>query len=168
MLEVTADQIRDSLVNATKGEAKRLVLPRLDDVDWPHLDFLGWRDPGSAPTGGMALWRKDATGSDQLVAIALRATPRPLSNKQGMCSLCNTFHSSGDVVMMGAKRSGAKGRDGNTVGASMCADLACSLYARKLRTPRRVQPQETLDIDARVWRLQMNLDRFVARVLEGN
>lgn len=161
MQELTADLIRANLVNATKGEAKRLQLPRLDGVPWADLDFFGWREP-AGPGGGIALWQ-----GEQPVAIALRATARPLSNKQGMCSLCFTFHSSGDVLMMGARRAGAKGRDGNSVGATMCADLACSLYARKLRQPRRVQPQETIDVDARVQRLQLNLHSFVGRVTSG-
>ncbi|MEL4506033.1 FBP domain-containing protein [Luteococcus sp. H138] len=163
MLALTPDQIRSGFVNCTKGEAKRHMVPgTLDAVDWENLDFFGWRDPGSELIGGMALWR-----GDDVISIALRATQRPLSAKQSMCSLCYTFHSSGDVVLMGAKRAGARGRDGNTVGASMCADLACSLYARKLKQPRRVQPQETLDVDARIARLRLNLDKFVARVVDG-
>lgn len=163
MLELTTDQIRAALVNCTKGEAKRMNLPtNLGQTDWENLDFLGWRDPASATIGGLALWR-----GDEVIAIALKATERLASNKQGMCSLCRTFHPSADVAMMGAKRAGTRGREGNTVGAAMCSDLACSLYARKLKQPRRVQPQETLDIDGRVLRLQTNLHKFVARVVDG-
>lgn len=162
MQPVTADQIRASFVNGTKGEAKRLRLPSLEGVNWDDLDFFGWRDPSSGAGGGMALWR-----FDEPVSIMLEATSRGASAKQGMCSLCHTFHSSSEIVFMGARRAGARGRDGNTVAAAMCADLACSLYARKLKNPTRVQPQETLDIDGRVYRLQMNLATFVARVVDG-
>lgn len=162
MLELTEDQIRAGVVNATKGEAKRLSLPKLAGVAWDELDFFGWRDPSGGPEGGMALWR-----GDEAITIVLRATARPASSKQGMCSLCHTFHPSADVALMGARRAGASGREGNTVGATMCADLACSLYARKLKQPRRVQPQETIELDARIWRLQANLDRFVASVVDG-
>lgn len=162
MQPLTSDQIRASPVNGTKGEAKRLSLPPLDAVAWDDLDFLGWRDPAAPLVGGLALWR----GSEP-VTILLRATERPASAKQGMCSLCHTFHPSSDVAFMGAKRAGAGGRDANTVAAAMCADLACSLYARKLKQPARVQPQETLDVDARVARLEVNLHTFVARVADG-
>lgn len=162
MEPLTSDQIRAAFVNCTKGEAKRLTIPALDDVPWADLDFLGWRDPQSGLVGGMALWR-----GDEPVSIMLRATQRAASNKQGMCSLCHTFHSSSDIAFMGAKRAGSRGREGNTVAAAMCADLACSLYARKLRQPRRVQPQETVSLDARVERTRTNLDRFVARVVDG-
>lgn len=159
---MTPEQIRDAFVNGTKGEAKRMRLPSLAGVPWADLDFFGWRDPQSPIIGGMALWR-----DGQPLAIMLQATPRPASNKQGMCSLCHTFHSASDVAFMGAKRAGARGRDGNTLASAMCADLACSLYARKLKQPARVQPQETVDIDGRVARLQANLAAFVAKVVDG-
>lgn len=81
-----------------------------------------------------------------------------------MCSLCTTVHSASDVALMVAARPGAAGRQGNTVGAYLCADLSCSLYARGRRRPARVQPAETLDVDAKVARLQTNLETFVRRV----
>lgn len=162
MEPLTSEQIRATFVNGTKGDAKRMNLPSLTGVNWDSLDFFGWRDPQSPLQGGMALWR----GSEP-VSIMLRATPRPASNKQGMCSLCHTFHSASDVAFMGAQRAGARGREGNTVAAAMCADLSCSLYARKLKQPARVQPQETVDIDGRIARLQINLATFVAKVVDG-
>lgn len=161
MEPLATDQIRAAFVNGSKGDAKRMNLPSLASVPWGSLDFLGWRDPQSPLAGGMALWR-----DGEPLSIMLRATPRPASNKQGMCSFCHTFHSASDVAFMGAAKAGAKGRDGNTVAAAMCADLACSLYARQLRKPARVQPQETIDVQTRVWRLQINLEQFVAKVLD--
>lgn len=161
MEPLTHDQIRAALVNCTKGEAKRMALPPVVDAPWDDLDFLGWHDPRSPLVGGMALWR-----GGEPVALALRATERRGVN-QSMCSMCHTFHSASEVQLMGARRAGTRGREGNTVAHAMCADLACSLYARKLRQPGRVQPQETLDIDGRVARLQVNVAQFVARVVDG-
>lgn len=43
--------------------------------------------------------------------------------------------------------------------------MACSLYARGLKRPDRVQPVETLSVEARVDRLRVNLDTFVRRVV---
>jgi hypothetical protein len=41
-------QIRSSFVNCSKGEAKRISLPReLGELPWGDLDFLGWRDAGA-------------------------------------------------------------------------------------------------------------------------
>lgn len=162
MEPLTAEQIRAGLVNATKGEATRLRLPSLDGIAWQNLDFFGWRDPSSGVGSGIAVWR-----GDEVVSMLLQATPKPAGAKQGMCSLCHTFHPASEVGFMGAKRAGARGRDGNTVAASICADLACSLYVRKLKHPTRVQPQETLDEQARIARLERNLWAFVARVADG-
>ena len=52
----------------------------------------------------------------------------------------------------------------NTVGAYLCTDLACSLYARKLKRPDRAQPEETLTVEQRIERVRTNLDHFVRRV----
>ena len=141
-----------------------MFIPKdLGDVPWPDLDFFGWRDAGAPSVGNLVTFH-----GGEPVAIALRTGSEPTKSKrQSMCSLCITFHSAGDVALMVARWAGVRGREGNTVGAYMCADLACSLYARKLKRPKRVQPQETLLIEDRIERLRMNLDQFVARVIDG-
>ena len=48
---LTESEIRAAFVNCTKGEAKRLNVPRdLAEQPWEDLDFLGWRDR-SRPSG---------------------------------------------------------------------------------------------------------------------
>ena len=48
MNPLTEPEIRASFVNCSKGEAKRLNVPRnLADQPWDDLDLLGWRDPQS-------------------------------------------------------------------------------------------------------------------------
>lgn len=48
MKSLTEQDIRGSFINCSKGEAKRLAVPRdLDERPWEDLDFLGWRDPGA-------------------------------------------------------------------------------------------------------------------------
>ena len=43
---LTEQEIRAAFVNCSKGEAKRLHVPReLAGQPWTDLDFLGWRDP---------------------------------------------------------------------------------------------------------------------------
>ena len=164
MRALTSDQIRASFVNCTKGEAKRMTIPRdLDQVPWDDLDFFGWRDPSAPAVGSLVLLR----GDDPVGITRRTGSERSASKKQSMCSLCITFHNSGDVALMVARRAGTRGREGNTIGAYMCADLACSLYARGLKKPVRVQPQETLSVEERVARLRLNLDAFVDRVLKG-
>jgi hypothetical protein len=155
-------RIRASFVNCSKGEAKRISLPReLGDVPWGDLDFLGWRDPG-APDRAYVV-----TGGEQPVGITLRVAPGARRNlmRSSLCSVCLTGHSGGGVDLLAAPLAGAAGRQGNTVGIYMCADLACSLYVRGKKTSALVKRmEETLTLDERVARVARNLDGFLARV----
>ena len=46
MKPLTEQEIRAAFVNCSKGEARRLHMPRdLDGQPRDDLDFLGWRDP---------------------------------------------------------------------------------------------------------------------------
>lgn len=122
----TDSRVRGALVNATKGEAARLTLPTwvrdldLDTVD----DVLGWRDP-KAPARGVLL----VPGPEDLVGIALRAGERAVG-KPAMCALCRTTHAPGRVELFVARRPGAAGRGGDTVGTYVCGDLACAEHVR--------------------------------------
>ncbi len=161
MEPLTAELVRSSFINCSKGEAKRLPLPRdLAAVRWERLDFLGWRDPG-APGAAYLV----APEPDGPVGLVLRlSSERRATGRKNMCSLCLTVHSTTDVALMVAPRPGASGRAGNTVGAYLCVDLACSLYARGLERPERAQPEETLTPEQKVARLQVNLATFLRRV----
>ena len=68
------------------------------------------------------------------------------------------------VALFVARRAGAAGRAGNTVGTYICADLACSLYLRGLREPE-VPQGDTAATEVRVERLGDRLETFVKRVL---
>lgn len=163
MEPLTGDEIRASFVNCSRGEAARLPLPKgLATTRWESLDFLGWGDPGSPGAAYLvAPWREDRVG------LVLRlGTGAGRAGRKNMCDLCLTTHSATDVALMVARRPGAAGRGGNTVGAYLCTDLACSLYARHLRRPDRAQPVESLTEEQRVERLRGNLATFVRRVVE--
>ncbi|TDE14320.1 FBP domain-containing protein [Jiangella asiatica] len=165
MRPLTESDIRGSFVNCSKGEAKRLNLPReLDEQPWEYLDFLGWRDPGAPDRCYVVAERDDGS----LVGITLRATPR--TNRgfttRSMCSLCLTVHTNGGVALMSARRAGEAGRHGNTAGEYLCADLACSLYSRGKKTPIvGAEIDETISVTERVARAQRNLAGFIGRVL---
>ena len=77
MKALTERDIRGSFINCSKGEAKRLHVPRdLDGRPWDDLDFLGWGDPGAStvarPSGG-ALRAASALRSP---ASNVRAAPK--------------------------------------------------------------------------------------------
>ncbi|OZM74540.1 hypothetical protein CFN78_05355 [Amycolatopsis antarctica] len=162
MLPLTENEIRGSFVNCSKGEAKGLTLPSpLDGADWPNLDFLAWRDR-RAPERGYLVLRRD----DELVGVALRATTPPRSRlRASMCSVCLTVHGAVDVALFSARRAGRAGKNGNTVGTYLCADLACSLYVRRLRRVEVPQGNESVTVDERIARLDANLHAFVGDVL---
>ncbi|MDX6741033.1 FBP domain-containing protein [Actinocorallia sp. A-T 12471] len=163
MRPLTDPEIRAAFVNCSKGEAKRMDVPRdLAELPWDDLDFLGWRDPG-APDRGYIVTEQD----DGLVGVALRAAPSTARGytTRGMCSVCLTVHSSGGVSLMTAKRTGEAGRLGNTVGLYLCADLACPLYLRGKRKTRAAKGlDETLTLEEKIVRAETNLTAFLAKV----
>ena len=52
-----------------------------------------------------------------------------------MCALCHYGQSADNVALFTARRVGQRGRDGNTVGTYICADLACSTHVRSAAAP---------------------------------
>ncbi|MGU3437714.1 FBP domain-containing protein [Actinomycetes bacterium M1A6_2h] len=160
MKPVTDSEIRASFVNCSKGEVKRLPTPKdLGDRPWDDLDFLGWSDP-SFPGRCYIVFPR----ADELVGVALKYETGG-TRKAQMCSICLTTHASGGVALMSARKSGESGRKGNTVGTYMCADLDCSLYTRRKKTPALGrQYREDFDPQDRIDKLCDNLEAFVARV----
>ncbi|MGP3964321.1 FBP domain-containing protein [Nonomuraea sp. 3N208] len=164
MRPVTERDIRTSFVNCSKGEAKRLGVPKdLADLPWEDLDFLGWRDPG-APGRAYLLAEREGP----LVGIALRVTSGASRGftARSMCSLCLTMHTSGGVTLMTARRTGEAGRQGNSVGQYLCTDLACSLYTRgKKEAAGGGAIDESLTLEEKVARTRANLYSFLDKVV---
>jgi len=159
MRPLTERDLRASFVNCTKGEAKRLAVPRdLADQPWDDLDFLGWRDP-AAPDRAYLV----TESGDGLVGVALRrATPPAGQARRSMCSLCLTTHTGDGVSLMTARKAG---RRDSSVGAYMCADLACSLYLRGRKNAGfggRIH--ESLALPEKIERTTANLAAFLGKV----
>jgi hypothetical protein len=156
MRPLTEGEIRASFVNTTKGEAKRLAVPKdLAARPWADLDFLGWRDPGSPERAYLVA--ETAAG---LVGVALRKAPG--GQRRTMCSLCLTTHPGDGVALMTARKAR---RADNSVGAYMCSDLACSLYLRgKKDAGPGARLPESLALEDKIERAAANLTGFLARV----
>jgi hypothetical protein len=124
---LTEKQVRRSFVNCSRGEAEGLTLPRgFDALDWAELEVLGWRDP-KAPLRGYLVLEVD----DAPVGIAVRAADSRMSSRTAAtCLLCQTTQPGDGVSLFTARRAGEAGRNGNTVGTYICADLACSHRVR--------------------------------------
>ncbi|MEO3823731.1 FBP domain-containing protein [Actinomadura sp. B10D3] len=163
MRPVTEREIRTSFVNCSKGEAKRLGLPKdFADLPWDDLDYLGWRDPG-APERAYLVAEHDG----RLTGIALRRASGASRGftARSMCSLCLTTRTGGAVSLMTARRTGEAGRQGNSVGQYLCDDLDCSLYVRdKKHSVAAGEYEEALTLDEKIARMRTNLDAFLDKI----
>jgi hypothetical protein len=163
MRPVTANDIRASLVNCSKGEAKRLALPReFPDLPWDDLDFLGWRDRSGSDRGCIVAEVDGVLTGVQVRCVPAPAAGRLTSARSTMCSLCLTTRPGGGVTLMAAAR--RQKRD-DSVGIRICADLDCSLYLRGLKSPPSgSRIAETLTVEEKAARLRENLEAFLAKV----
>ena len=163
---LTEADVRDSFLNCSKGDAKKLTLPGpLDEVAWPDLDFLGWRDARAPERAYLVTpWR------GRTVGIALRSSRKSGKSlmKSTMCSICLTVHASSGVSLFTAPRAGVAGREGNTVGTYICTDLQCSRYVRGILVPEAIHSLgETIDQTAKIDRLREKIDQFTSKVAGG-
>ncbi|ARX87724.1 hypothetical protein SMD44_07206 [Streptomyces alboflavus] len=151
-------------MNCSKGEARRLTLPAgFAETPWSDLDFLGWRDP-KAPDRGYVV----AERGEDLVGIALRASTgaRRSMLKSSICSVCVTPQAGSGIALLVAPRAGEAGRQGNSVGLYVCADLACSLYVRGKKTSALARRfDESLTPEEQNDRTVRNLNGFLDQVL---
>jgi hypothetical protein len=159
VLPLTEREIRESFVNASRKEVSDLTLPpSFDETVWDDLDYLGWRDPKMArrsyivvPVDGVP------------VGVVLRqaeASPR----RRAQCTWCQDVTLPNDVVLYTAKRAGASGRNGNTVGTLICDEFQCSKNVRRILPPAFLG----FDVDAareeRIVTLRVRAERFAAEV----
>jgi len=151
---VPEPQLRRSFVNCSRGEASSLTLPRtFAETPWDDLVVLGWRD-AKAPLRGYLVVERDG----EPVGIAVRAADSRMSGRTAAtCLLCQTTQSGSDVSLFTARRAGGAGRQGNTVGTYMCADLGCAARARteipawlRERDPDEVAAERTTELEQRV------------------
>ncbi|MEY9852875.1 hypothetical protein ABH923_002553 [Leifsonia sp. EB41] len=161
MLPVNEQQLRSSFVNASQRERKELTLPDLANTRWDDLDYLGWRDRRN-PNQGYVIAEVDG----ELVGVLLRKADGGVRSRP-QCSWCEDVHLPNEVVFFIAKRAGAAGRNGNTLGTLVCAGFECSANVRK----RPPLAYVGFDVEAarlqRMEALREHVTTFVRRVAEG-
>jgi len=161
MRPLTETEIRSSFINTTAGEASRATLPGLHEVLWDEREYLGWRDSKAPQQGYIVHWR-----DGEAVGMLVRAAEsRMRSGFAAMCSLCQTQQPANQVSLFSAPRAGDAGRDGNTVGTYICADLACSLTIRIVPPKADMQPDPAEIVERRISTLQVRLGAFTDSVL---
>jgi len=124
---------------------------------------LGWRDAKAELRGYLVLEAEDG-----VVGIALRAADTKMSaRRSAMCLLCHEVQSAATVSLFTARRVGAAGRNGNTVGTYICADLGCSHRAREVPPTARHLDEElqAVAVAERIEGLRQRLRAFTGDVL---
>src|ERR1700710_1513681 len=163
MQPLTEAQIRESFVNVSKGDAARVPMPGLHEVVWDEREYLGWDHPRAPRRAYLTVWK-----GDRPVSMVLRSAERRIrTGISAMCSLCHMPQPGGQVALFAAPRSGEAGRNGDTVGTYICADLGCSAIIRIAPPPAPMQlpPEEV--VQRRITGLQERLDSFAQTVLAG-
>ncbi|HEY3436180.1 MAG TPA: FBP domain-containing protein [Actinotalea sp.] len=161
MNPLTDKQIRTSFVNCSRREAAQLTLPAdLTALRWDRLDLLGWVDRRAPLRAYVVL-----TVDEDLVGIALQSPERAASRRRAVCAWCEDVYATNDVSMYVARRSGAAGRKGDTIGTLICTGFECSQNVR--RTPRLVEANHDPEalVERRIEGLQLRSVRFAQEVL---
>ncbi|RPA57881.1 FBP domain-containing protein [Gordonia oryzae] len=171
MRPMTESEIRASFVNTSVRERKAIPMPdAFDTIRWDRLDYLGWRDPKSPAIGYLVLNPAPDAGDDpgagggaEPTGIMLRAGAVPARTRP-QCALCEDISLPSEVILFAARRAGAAGRKGDTVGTLICANFECSENVR--RKPSSVMagddPERVRQL--RIGALRERVARFVARV----
>ena len=165
MNTLTESQLRDAFVNASKGEAKRAMIPDLDQIDFTRLDYLGWQDAKKPRNHYIAL---ELDG--QVAALLLRGPENPPAKKL-LCAWCEDIVDGVHAASFVAPLAGASGRRGNTVGTAICADFRCSRNVRREPPPYELRTQDPALIayhrEQKIAGLRERSTRFVRAVSQG-
>ncbi|MFT4234464.1 MAG: FBP domain-containing protein [Microbacterium sp.] len=158
MRPLTSQQLLDSFVNADARELELVELPHdFPILEWDHLDFLAWRDPRTSSRGYLVVERDGAPSG-----IVLRAASSTSGARHGICDICRTMQPGTQVTMFTARKAGAAGERGDSIGTYMCADLSCH---ENVRLAAPLAPGEfRANVDARIDGAAQRMRRFAARV----
>lgn len=139
MHALTEKQIRASFVNATRREASEATLPSLSELSWDNLDFLGWQDRKAPLSAYVVL---DLDGSTTGVLLRAGAAPQSGVHRSAICAWCQDV-STARASLHVARRGGAPGREGNSLGTLVCEDFSCSANVR--RRPTSIEAGSAVD-----------------------
>ncbi|MCT1479015.1 FBP domain-containing protein [Microbacterium sp. p3-SID336] len=151
--------IRASFLNASRKEVSDLSLPPgFADIDQDRLDFLGWIDPKLPRRAYVVTWVRD----EPVGVVLQRAEQRVLARAQ--CSWCEDVTLRNDVQLYVARRAGAAGRKGDTVGVLTCAEFGCNRNVRMLPPLAYEGYDRELARELRIARLQEHVTGFLDEV----
>ncbi|MDP3952972.1 FBP domain-containing protein [Microbacterium sp.] len=153
--------IRASFINASRKEVSSLSLPQgFAEIDFDRIDYLGWSDP-KFPRRAYVVAEVD----DVLTGVLLQqAEQRVLARAQ--CSWCEDVTLRHDVQFYSARKAGAAGRKGDTIGTLVCAEFGCSHNARRLPPLAYEGFDRETARELRILRLQENVSGFLRGVAD--
>ncbi len=157
---LTEAEIRASFINASKREVAQATLPPLSELRWERLDYLGWSDR-KYPSRSYVVVPMD----NHAVGVILRSTERK-SRKRAMCAWCEDIVETEDVGLFVAKRAGAAGRNGDTVGTLLHSDFSCSVHVRRMPTKAEAGDNPEAVTAARIEGLRSRSARFVRHLCD--
>lgn len=158
---LTEDEIRAALVNAAPDDLQQVALPA-DFVltDWDHLDFFAWRDPRTRGRGYLI-----AEVSGRPTGVVLRMAEGSARVRSAMCNLCHTMQPADQVALFTARKAGAAGSHGDSVGTYICRDLSCHETVRL--APPLAPSEIRASVDRKIDGTRRRTEAFVQRVVEG-
>lgn len=158
---LTEKQIRASFVNCSRREAAQVTLPAdLSELRWDRLDYLGWIDRKAPLRAYVVLPVEDA-----LVGIALRSPEVAGKRRRAVCAWCEDVYATDDVSLYVARRAGAPGRNGDTIGTLICTTFGCSANVRRPPTIIEAGDDAAGVVRRRIAGLRERSARFADEVL---
>lgn len=161
MLAITERDLRASFINASRKEISSLTLPTgFSEIDFDRLDYLGWSDAKFARRAYVV------TDVDGVLTGALlqRAEQRVLARAQ--CTWCEDVTLRNDVQSFAARKAGAAGRKGDTIGTLACAEFGCSHNVRRLPPLAYEGYDREAAREQRIERLGENVRSFLRAVTD--
>ena len=156
MCPIDERALRASFRHAPRQEGSSLNLPPdFDEIDFDKIDFLGWFDP-KMPRRAYVVAEID----DDNVGILLQRTEQRTAMR-AQCSWCDDVTLRNDVQFFSARKAGAAGRNGDTIGTLICANFGCSANVRKLPPLAYEGYDRELARDLRMLRLREHVTSFV-------
>jgi FBP C-terminal treble-clef zinc-finger len=165
MNPLTEKQLRACFVNATRREIAQATLPDLAALAWDRLDYVGWHDR-KAQLSAYVVLELDGEPTGILLRGADSGAARV--RRKAVCAWCTDVVVT-DVTLYVARRAGASGRQGNTIGTLICTEFGCSRNVR--RTPTHAEAGMAAEAAReqiaarRITELRERSARFVAEVL---
>lgn len=159
MLALHERDIRASFINASRKEASVVTLPTdFAELDFAQLDYLGWFDP-KLPKRAYVVAEVD----DKPVGVLLQRTDQRIRTR-AQCSWCDDVTLRNDVQFFSARKAGAAGRNGDTIGTLICENFGCSANVRRLPPLAYEGFDRELARELRMLRLREHVAAFLAEV----